>query len=229
MPSIDWAIFCKRIASWLCMLALLTSCALPQLQKNDEENAAGGAAQNESDFEPIPDPYLTHAKALSQAARSDFELAQQAMRAQQWQQAQTLLEQMTQLYPELSGPYVNLALVYRQLNQDEKAAAALERAIAVNPLNGEAYNQLAIMHREQGEFAEAEKLYLQALDVWPHNPIVHRNLGILYDLYMGRFADALRHYQMSQKVSSEPERRVQGWIVDLQRRINDRQAAAQSQ
>lgn len=220
--------FCKRLIPWLCMLAVLTGCALPQLQQGTA-NKAAESAQADADFEPIPDPYLAHTKPPSQAARTDFELAQQAMLAQQWQQARGLLEQMTQIYPELSGPYVNLALVYRQLNQDETAAEALERAIAVNPLNGEAYNQLAILRREQGNFAEAEKLYLQALEVWPHNPTVHRNLGILYDLYMGRLADALRHYQMSQKISGESERRIQGWIVDLQRRINDRQAAAKSQ
>lgn len=214
--------FIKFSGLWLMVVlmivALLSACSTtPRQQIVDAP---------EETFDALPNPYLTHQKTPSSQAQADFELALQAMQSQDWQTAKTLLERMTQTYPSLSGPYVNLGLVHRQLHQQDKAIEAFTLAIAVNSLNSEAYNQLAILHREQGQFALAEQSYLQALEVWPHNPVVHRNLGILYDLYMGRFDDALRHYRLSQKVATEPERRVTGWIVDLQRRISAEQAAA---
>lgn len=221
--------FIKRLIP-LTLAAMLAACSnLPQPTQAPPVEPETPAPEEGVVFTPVPNPYLGSQRNLSDQVLAIFMDAQQAMEAEKWQQAQALLEQMTQNHPDLSGPFVNLGLIYRQQGDPERAAQAFRQAIAVNSLNGEAYNQLAILHRERGEFAEAEKLYLKALDVWPHNPVVHRNLGILYDLYMGRLSEALQHYKMSQKVISEPERKVEGWIVDLERRIAEQQTTAQSQ
>ncbi len=219
VSALGRSLCCVLFAGWL------AACSVVPGPSTTETGIENTAAADEEKIALMPDPYLAQAKPLPAGAAADFEQAQQAMAAQQWQNAQSLLEQMTQLYPSLSGPYVNLGLVYRQQNKSQLAIDAFKRAIAVNPLNSSAYNQLGVLYREQGEFQQAEQSYLQALEVWPHNAVVHRNLGILYDLYMGRFAEALQHYQMSQKVAAEPERRIEGWIVDLQRRMTDQQAA----
>ena len=101
----------------------------------------------------------------------------------------------------------------------DKADQAFTRAIAVNANNLAAYNQLAIMKREAGQFSAAEALYQQALRVWPFHPESHKNLGILYDLYLGKGALALQHYQAYQQLLAEPDRQVNGWIIDLERRL----------
>ncbi len=208
--------FIKPLWVWLLVVALLSACTTAPTSNPD---------QTRKDFKPLPDPYLVQEKPLPAQARADFRQAVNAMNRQKWQEAEKILRRMTQAYPSLSGPHVNLGLVYRQMNKDSAAIESFKRATEINPLNSEAYNQLGILYREHGQFSQAEQSYLQALEVWPHNPVVHRNLGILYDLYMGRFDDALRHYQLSQKVSEEPEQRVAGWIVDLQRRMTEKQAA----
>lgn len=205
----------------LCVGAvLLNACSLLQ-QPGSTSPAASEAAVGETDagFTPMPNPYNRSQKTLPNHVLARFMEAQLAMEAEQWSQAQALLEQLVGEYPTLSGPYVNLGLVYRQQGDLDRAEEMFRQAIAVNRLNGEAYNQLAVLHRERGEFEEAEQRYLEALDVWPHNAVVHRNLGILYDLYMGRFDQALQHYRMTQKLLPEPERQLEGWIVDLERRI----------
>jgi hypothetical protein len=46
------------------------------------------------------------------------------------------------------------------------------------------------------------------------------NLAILYELYMGRFADALLAYQDYQLALPQPDSRVSGWMMDLERRIS---------
>lgn len=47
----------------------------------------------------------------------------------------------------------------------------------------------------------------------------HWNIAVLYDLYLGQPAKALKHYQAYQQVTEQPDKRVHGWLVDLQHRI----------
>lgn len=80
------------------------------------------------------------------------------------------------------------------------------------------YNERGIALREQGKFAEAEQAYLDALGQREAHPDSHRNLGILYDLYMGSTDQALLHFNRYQDLTGEEDRRVAGWIADLERR-----------
>jgi tetratricopeptide (TPR) repeat protein len=79
------------------------------------------------------------------------------------------------------------------------------------------YNQQAISLRERGRFNEAEQLYLAALNVWELHPDSHRNLGILYDLYMGYPDRALQHFSRYQVLTGAGDTAVAGWIADLER------------
>lgn len=167
-----------------------------------------------------PNPYKASAPELSQQARDRFAGALTSMDRENWEQARQELESMTRDFPQLSGPWVNLALVHREQGHLEEAEQALRRAIAANPNNLSAYNQLALLKREAGDFEAAERWYQQALEVWPFHAQTHRNLGILYDLYRGEHQKALRHYRAFQQRQDEPDREVMGWIMDLERRIN---------
>lgn len=80
------------------------------------------------------------------------------------------------------------------------------------------FNRDGIALREQGEFEDAEQEYLSALAVAADDPVTHHNIGILYDLYLGIPHMALTHYQRYQELTGDGDRRVAGWIVDLQRR-----------
>lgn len=134
-------------------------------------------------------------------------------------QAENLLTRVTTQYPNLSGAYLNLGLVYQAKGELDKAEQALNQAVAANANNLDAYNQLGILKREAGDFAAAEEQYKKALAIWPFHPASHRNLGILYDLYMGKSEQALQHYQAYQQLLPEPDKLVNGWIVDLERRL----------
>lgn len=169
--------------------------------------------------EPTPNPYLQNQPSVSARAQQLFASAIAAMDEQQWAQAKNLLQRLTREYPELSGPWLNLGLVYRAEGDTASAEQAFTQALTVNGKNLDAYNQLAILKRESGDFAGAEKLYLQALAIWPFHPDSHRNIGILYDLYMGKGELALQHYQVYQQLLPEPDRQVNGWIVDLERSL----------
>ncbi|MFT7175684.1 MAG: hypothetical protein ACJAUG_001685 [Halioglobus sp.] len=49
--------------------------------------------------------------------------------------------------------------------------------------------------------------------------MTHRNLGILYDVYLGEKIKALRHFNRYQTLTGGADRKVKGWIVDLQRQL----------
>jgi len=148
-----------------------------------------------------------------------FEQALTAIRSERYQDAESLLKELTARDPALSGPWVNLGSVYEALGDDESAQSAYKRAIDANPANCAAYVDLGVLERREGDFASAEAYYLACIQHVPDFREAYLNLGILYDLYLGRLDDALKAYQQYQALSSAPDTRVSGWVSDLERRI----------
>jgi len=148
-----------------------------------------------------------------------YERALQAMRSEDWIEAELELEQLVLEYPGFAGPYVNLAIVYMQNDRKEDAATALEQALATDPAHAAGNNQLAILLREQGQFDAAEQAYRRALQTDPGYALAYYNLGILLDLYMGRQSEALEYYEQYQALLAEPDQQVGRWIIDLRRRL----------
>lgn len=211
----------------------LFGCASQTLEPVSEPAAPEPSAKiNEA--EPAPailpsgpitqNPYLTQpAPEVSASDRAEFDRAREQMQQQQWGDARHTLQALVAQSPNLSGPWLNLGIVWLHLDKPGQARAAFERALAANPLNVDAYNQLAALERRAGDFTKAESLYRDALSVWPHSADAHCNQGILYDLYMGRWSDALAHYQacayLREQQNGTVDNTVNGWIIDLQRRI----------
>ncbi len=219
----------------LVILSLLSACqfipASEGVGDGEGEPVSAAEQRSQQDGEQVseapirlPNPYLSNRSAVPAEARSRFQSAREYLESSQWQLAEEQLLWLTQHHATLSGPWINLALLYSELNQLDKVAPAFEQAITANRNNVNAYNQYGIFLRGQGLFAEAEKQYLQALDVWPDYPEGHLNLAILYDLYMGQLAPALEHYLTYQALQEEPDRQVAGWIVDTQRRLKSQSA-----
>lgn len=199
------------------VILIVTGCASSGKKKpadaEVEISADAGAP-----LELIPNPYLAQQAKVSPAVETAFRNALVSMQSEDWLTAEKQLLDLQQKHPELSGPLVNLAIVYWRQDKLVEAENYFKQALERNPLNNDAYVQYGFFLREHGRFAEAESTYLKALEVWPHNAAAHRNLGILYDLYMGKFDAALNHYEMVLKLSSEPNKEVEGWIIDLKRR-----------
>ncbi|MEM8660777.1 MAG: hypothetical protein AAGF35_07830 [Pseudomonadota bacterium] len=82
-----------------------------------------------------------------------------------------------------------------------------------------AFNRYGIYLRESGRFDEAEQAYLSALDISAEFPDTHRNIAVLYDLYLGEQEQALQHYHRYQQLTQAQNQDVQRWIVDLERQL----------
>jgi tetratricopeptide (TPR) repeat protein len=166
-----------------------------------------------------PNPYLQNSQKFSEQVEINFHDAVTSMQQKNWDHAEAVLKQLAEKNPKLSGVYLNLGIVYRNKGDLEKAIAEFNLAITANMRNVDAYNQLAVLKRESGDFNGAETLYQKALSIWPFYPEGHKNIAILYDLYLGKPELALSHYQAYQQLLPAPDKQVDSWVADLQRRL----------
>jgi len=217
----------------ICCAALFVSCASgpvpvshPEPETTPVEEPIEAPVEEQPIVEPIEDdisPYFKNAKPVNNDIQREFGdgLALQAQGL--YQQAYTHWQTMATTYPEYSGIWLNKGLVEVKLEQTENAIKSFQTAIEINPLNQEAYNELAIAMREQGQFDQAKQLYLDSLSVWPKHARTHKNLAILYDLYLHDYAAAIRHFslyaQYAGVISNDEQNQLRGWMLDLSRRV----------
>jgi len=88
---------------------------------------------------------------------------------------------------------------------------------ATDPESCEALTELAVALRRQGDFPGAEQHYLSCLEERPDYGAAYLNLGILYELYLGRPTDALDAYRRYQALAGAPDTRVAGWMQQIER------------
>ncbi|MGD8593282.1 MAG: tetratricopeptide repeat protein [Gammaproteobacteria bacterium] len=158
-------------------------------------------------------------EVISPQARQQYDDALTAMRNGDNAKAKDLLANLSKTYPELSGPYTNLGLIYFREGKIDEAEKTFLQAVKVNPKSAVSYNHLGIISRGKGKFQEAKEYYQKALKINDDYAYAHLNIGILYDLYLGELDKALEHYNRFQSLSPEKDPEVEKWIVDLQRRI----------
>lgn len=206
--------FTSCVASLVMASALLTACSSVRVDTGGASRNSGAGADIFADL-PTTRPEVT---VKSQSAEL-FEQSLIALEAEDLGRAEGLLNRVTELQPELSGPWVNLGQVYLAGERAVEARAAFERAIAANPTNCAAYNQLGVLARQQGELGAAERSYLACIERNPDFPQVYLNLGILYELYLGRLPQALEAYRTYQSLVDMEDTRVKGWVLDLERRL----------
>lgn len=215
-------LFTNKASTLLLMLfiALSVGCTNRPEQKQSNDDQIGLITPASKTPRTLtPNPYLKNNAAAPSAAREPFQRALDAMKNKAWDSAEIILLKLIKDYPELSGPYFNLALVLENKGDTGTAVKRLHDAIERNSKNVYAYNELARLQRTKGMFDEAEQSYLEALTIWPDYPDANLNLAILYDLYLGKKELALQYYQNSAELDTHNERQLKGWIIDLNRQL----------
>lgn len=151
--------------------------------------------------------------------RSRYDRALALLADDQWEAAEVVLLEITRSQPELAGPWLNVGYILQRRGDIQGAKGAFTSALEANPVSCDAHNELGILARRDGDFATAEKHYQACLKFNPYFAKAKLNLGILYELYMGRFGEALAAYQDYQLMLGEPNPQVDGWMADLERRV----------
>ena len=129
-------------------------------------------------------------------------------------------ERLVRDYPGLAGPKVNLAILRIQAGDEQAARTLLEQATRVCTACGPTWNELGVLERRQGNFAAAEQAYLRAIEADDGYALPYFNLGVLYELYQQRPAQAANYYEryLELDVTLDSEREIRPWVVDLRRR-----------
>lgn len=122
---------------------------------------------------------------------------------------------MSRAKPNLAGPWANLALIYVQQQQYEKADDAIKTALEKNPKMPQALNLAGAMAKREGRITEAQAFYEQAILSKPDYAIAHYNLALLFDIYLQDIARALVHYQRYQLLTGDTDKNTAMWIKEL--------------
>ena len=208
-----------RLANYGVALVTLTAVLLAGCAGNPTTPAATTKVDENGQRIAQPNPYLAQPGNVPAAADKALANARALFQQQQFAEAEAELLKTVAEWPQLSGAWLNLAKVQLKLQQAEDAERSLRQAVAVNENNVFAWNTLGVLLRDEGRFEEAEKAYQAALQRWPDFISAHRNLGILFDLYLHQPERALHHYREAQALLTEEDRVLAGWIVDLERRM----------
>ena len=149
---------------------------------------------------------------------TDFDRAVALMQEDNEKQAMPILEEIVGQSPVVTAPYINLAMIYRHAGQYEQAEELLQKALKLVPGHPVANNEYGLVLRQTGRFAEAREVYEATLLMFPEYLPVHRNLGILCELYLGDTACAVEQYTIYSKAKADDET-VALWIADLNLRM----------
>lgn len=158
------------------------------------------------------------APEVSPQVQQRYENALALIREKNRDAARSLLLEITREQPGLSGPWTNLGRIYLQDGDQDSARKAFERAVATNPGNCAAHSEYGVMLRKLGEFDAALGQYKACLAAQPDHANTYYNLGILYELYLGKLDEALDAYRQYLQLTKTPDKKVEGWVADLERR-----------
>jgi tetratricopeptide (TPR) repeat protein len=152
-----------------------------------------------------------------EVSNADFDAAMSFIKAEKYEEGIQLLTKIINTSPNHAIAKINLALIYKKLGKLEQAEGSLKLALKAEPHNPVASNELALLYRKTGRFAEARQLYEKTLEKYPNFVMVHKNLGILCDLYLKDYKCALKNYVFYSNAVQDSST-VKIWITDLQNR-----------
>lgn len=210
-----------RYVSLLILLAFLTGCAA-DIKVVPESLVDSVVVQEGSTVTHFDDGrrgfVITEASKLNAAGRRDFDQAVIFLNNQDFGQAIDLLEKVVESSPEVSAPYINLAIAYRKVDKPELAEGHLKTALNLISGHPVASNEYGLLLRKAGRFAEARNIYEYALTSFPDYLPARRNLGILCDLYLNDPECALTQYELYSEANPE-DKRAKLWVSELHLRL----------
>jgi tetratricopeptide (TPR) repeat protein len=218
----------QHIAGWVAAAAVFsmaTGCVTPApVQKAPQAPTPMAAPEAAKEIPPgrLPDGrdgfVITETAKMSGADRRAFDEAVALLNTEGYDQAIEILKNVVAHSPGVTAPYINLGIAYARTDKIEEAEAQFKKALELIPGHPVAGNECGLLFRKKGRFEEARTMYEQVLNAYPNYYPVHRNLGILCDLYLSDLESALNHYQIYSQAMPKGAQ-VKLWIADLQGRM----------
>ncbi len=190
-----------------------------ELSKNDKlpENEGIQANEDSPVQKQVVDPMAE--QIIPELLKAEYQALNKLINENKLSQAKIKLEQLSSIYPQDTGVFYRLARIEYQLKNYPMAIEAIDKAVSFQPMNYYAFNLKGVILRETGEFDAAKQAYLSAISLYPNYPQTHLNLAILADIYLYDLPLALVHYEQYLSLISVEDKKVNGWLIDLKRRI----------
>lgn len=169
-------------------------------------------------YEASENPYLNQRGRVRRESVLSFMEARRAYKAGNYEQAQSLLRELSSQDRSLSGPWVMLGDISRERGHYDQAIKHYVTAIETNRTNVNAYLRLAKTQRLKGQFLHAQNTYAKTLSIWPDFPEAHLNLAILYDIYLNHPLRAQQHMEAYQFITGASNKEVGEWLSEIQQR-----------
>jgi Tfp pilus assembly protein PilF len=158
-------------------------------------------------------------------SRAEFDQASAMIKEAKYDKAIELLEMVIAQSPGVTAPHINVAIAYGQTNKPDQAEQHLKKALELIPGHPVASNEYGLLLRKAGRFAESRQIYEKSLAAFPEYYPIHKNLGILCDLYLKDSVCAVEHYEIYGKaMPKDPQ--VKLWIADLHTRAGSNMTAS---
>ena len=106
----------------------------------------------------------------------------------------------------------------RKKGNIQEAYDLLQKSILQHGKNPRLLNELGVLSRQLGKFRQAQVSYESAIRIDENYAPAHYNLAVLADLYLHDPVLALKEFETYQTLLPEPDKKVNGWIIELQRR-----------
>lgn len=130
-------------------------------------------------------------------------------------EAEEYYKEALKLNPEVYAAKTNLAIIYLKNGKYERVLSLLETPPGkVPPRYAPIYINKALALKALGRLKEAEMNYLKAIEIDNKSPIALKDIGILYDIYMGQREKAMLYYQRYIDIDGPKREKeeVAGWI-----------------
>ncbi len=151
-------------------------------------------------------------------SRGEFERAVAMMNDGKNDKAIELLTTVIERSPGLTAPHINIAMAYMRTGKPEPAEQHFKTALGLIPDHPVASNEYGLLLRKGGRFKEAREIYEKALASFPDYLPLHRNLGILCDVYLNDPECALKQFEIySEKTPADAQVKI--WVAELRMRL----------
>lgn len=174
-------------------------------------------APTKKETKPVDGIYFEENASVDPGVRKEFAAAINLLHEEKYQEGIKLLKEVIKGSQNNSAPYINIAIAYGKLGDDEKAEENLKQALEINPEHPVANNEYALLYRRTGRFAEARQLYEKVIKQYPDFMPARKNLGILCDLYLNDAPCALEQYEIYSKAYPD-DKDMKIWIAGLKQR-----------
>jgi hypothetical protein len=114
--------------------------------------------------------------------------------------AQELYNQVLKNNPNHSGALNNIAIIFTNLKDYQKAINFYEKAIEINPNYAAAHNNLGAIFKELGELKKAKNCYEKAIEINPNYADAHNNLGAIFKK-LGEFEKAKNCFEKTIEIN----------------------------